>query len=285
MQRIDAGYLYELGDAVRSIRAFNLRDVRAYEMWEPLDRAQARISEFIGSSIYSNSLRGLHSRSTEFLSAINSLQQRMIDEKLDTITVVDQNRLQRAFENFEPAFSAELSNQVLYLVTPKGAYDVAVLVESGGLLFPQSFHIKAPEAARDIAAGARSLAFELWTAAAFHFHRANEAVLRRYFDEVMGPNNRPKICTMGSMLRDMNGGGDSQIVVSLENIVRFHRNPNIHPGEYIEDAEEAFSLVAAIRAAMGYMLDKLPMLPFNELMDGTTNIEINAPPLISAQPQ
>ena len=47
--------------------------------------------------------------------------------------------------------------------------------------------------------------------------------------------------------------------MALENIKEFHRNPIAHPGEQINSAEECLELVAALRAAMGYMLEALPM--------------------------
>ena len=57
------------------------------------------------------------------------------------------------------------------------------------------------------------------------------------------------------------GVGDANILSALKSIVNFHRNPIIHPGDLIETAEEALSLYAALRAAMGYMLDKLSVQP------------------------
>lgn len=283
MQRVDAGYLYEIGDAVRSVRAMRAREVQAYEIWGPLTVCSRKLADFMKNSVYSGSLRGvLHMHSSTFLAALDALIERIATEKMETVSTLDQMPVQQAYEKFEPIFQAELTSQVLYLVQPKGVYDVVALVENGSQLFPQSVHLKAPEAAKDIIDGARSMAFELWTAAAFHFHRANEAVLRRYYDDCVGSNQRPEPCTMGTMLRKMEqkSVGDDQIIIALRSITKFHRNPNSHPGHFVDDAEQAFSLVAAIRAAMGYMLDRLPQIPFDELMIATPNPEVTAPPLL-----
>lgn len=285
MQRVDAGYLYEIGDAVRCVGSFSFRDVPAYEIWGPLVACRQKLTDFLSNSVYSGSLRGvIHPSASAFIAALDALTNRIANEKMDNISALDQMPIRQAYQKFEPIFQAELSSQVLYLVLPKGVYDVIALVENGSQLFPQSVHLKAPEADRDIVDGARGLAFELWTAAAFHFHRANEAVLRRYFDHCVGPNQRPDPCTMGTMLRNMEQRdvGDEQVIVALRSITKFHRNPNAHPGQFIDDAEQAFSLVAALRAAMGYMLDRLPMLPFDELMTASPNPEIAAPPLIAS---
>lgn len=91
---------------------------------------------------------------------------------------------------------------------------------------------------------------------------------------------------MGTMLSKMekDGQGNRQIVSSLNNIKEFHRNPNSHPGDFIDDAEQAFSLVAALRAAMGYMLDQLPIASFDALMEATPTPNVNALPLIAPSP-
>lgn len=285
MQRVDAGYLYELGDAVRCLRRFRLRAVPAYEIWEPLTNCRQRTADFLQNSVYSESLRAIHGSATAFLAAIDELTHLIVTQGLETVSSIHQTQLQQAYERFEPVLQAELTNQVTYLVQPKGVYDVVALIEDGSRLVPSSIHMRAPEAVRDVAEGAKSMAFELWTAATFHFHRANEAVLRRYFDLCVGTGKRPKPCTMGTMLRNLEqkGAGDTQIIVALQNITKFHRNPISHPDHFVDDAEAAFSLVAAIRAAMGYMLDALPILPFDELMEATPNPNVNAPPLIAAQ--
>lgn len=279
MQRVDAGYLYDLGDAVRALRPFRLRDVPSYEIWQPLIDCRQKLSAFLQGSVYARSIRNVvHVPANAFLGAIDNLTARIFNERMETVSAADQMPLQQAYERFEPVLSAELSSQVLYLVQPKGVYDVIALVEQGLQLFPQSVQWKAPEASRDIQEGAKALAFELWSAAAFHFHRANEAVLRRYYDHCCGPNERPEPCTMGTLLRTMEQKqkGEAQVIVALRNITTFHRNPNSHPGDFIDDAEQAFSLVAALRAAMGYMLDLLPVASFDDMMSATPNPDLSA---------
>lgn len=285
MQRVDAGYLYELGEAVRCVRAFKLRSVPSYELWAPLHNCKQRLAEFLQGSVYVRSIHGvLHVSASAFITQIEVLLERIAIEKMDPVTPVAQMPMQDAYERFEPIFQSELSRLVTYLVLPKGAYDVLVLVDRGEELFPNSVQGKVPEAVRDIQDGAKALAFELWTSAAFHFHRANEAVLRRYFDSVAGTENRPKVCTMGTMLAHMrdNSLGDDQVRIALDNIKEFHRNPNSHPGDFIDTAEEAFSLVAAIRAAMGYMLDRLPYRPNLAAIAEQWADYADAPPMIEA---
>lgn len=284
MQRIDSGYVYELGETISRVRHFRLGEFQAYEIWGPLQAVQAKVNEFISNSVFASSLRGLYPSASVFLQAVNALSQRITNEQMQTVNAVALMPLAAAYDRFEPVLASELTTAVTYLVQPKGAYDVTVLIDNGAQLFPSDVAIKAPEATRDIQEGAKALAFELWSGAAFHFHRANEAVLRRYYDHCVGLYQRPDPCTMGTMLRNMEqrSAGDEQVIAALRNITKFHRNPNSHPGQFVDDAEQAFSLVAAIRAVMGYMLAELSMIPFDELMSSTPNPNVNAAPLISA---
>ena len=132
----------------------------------------------------------------------------------------------------------------------------------GERLFPDSLISKAPETEVDIKQGARCIAFDLPTAAGFHFHRANEAVLRRYFDSVSGSVSRPEPATMGALtgILKKQGLGDKCIIAALDNIREFHRNPLMHPEHTLASIDEAISLCCAIRAAMGYMLEHLPVV-------------------------
>ena len=168
--------------------------------------------------------------------------------------------LKNAFRKFEAVLLAELQTFALYHVAPKGGLDTLCLTDRGETLFPSSLAQKAPEAVTDIVTGARCMAFGLWTAMGFHFHRANEAVLRRYYASVIGPAKQPKYLTIGTMVSSMSQHcvGDANIRAALDNIRVFHRNPIAHPDQNIETEEDALSLYAAIRAAVGYMLEKLP---------------------------
>lgn len=193
MLRVDASYLYELGDSIRSIRKLRLKEFQAYELYGPLTSARQKTNEFISSSVYSGSIRNMRVHAESFLSSIDTVISKILSRSTNTITSGDLMPLADAYDRFEPAFSSELSNMVMYLVQPKGPYDVVRLVDEGGKLFPVSVATKCPEALHDITEGAKCLAFELWSAAAFHFHRANEAVLRRYFVMFAGedlPNPR-----------------------------------------------------------------------------------------------
>ncbi|CDO34012.1 hypothetical protein SPHV1_100046 [Novosphingobium sp. KN65.2] len=51
--------------------------------------------------------------------------------------------------------------------------------------------------------------------------------------------------------------GDPKVIEVLKGLKDLHRNPLMHPDDSIESEDEALSLYAAIRAAIGYMLDRI----------------------------
>jgi len=169
-------------------------------------------------------------------------------------------RLNNALAAFEAVLAAELALIPLYVVTPKGGLVLSDLIESGHVCFPPDLWAKAPEAMKDAQEATRCIAFELPTAAGFHLHRANEAVIRAYFKVVAGSSRAPKTRNMGDYLKKMTdlGVGDPKVIAALQQLKDLHRNPLMHPDETLETVDEAISLMGAVRSAMGEMLKTMP---------------------------
>lgn len=261
MQRIDGAYVYELGAKLRPILSLPEETTKKIHIYHIIGPAIGTVEGFLFESVYATHARTVHSSASSLLEELRKLTIDLsdidsFDEEISEWTV---RGAKDKFKSFEAILLAELQGFPLYLVLPKGGFDIVCLTDAATTLFPSSVSAKCPEAMEDIVMGARSMAFELWTAMGFHFHRANEAVLRRYYGSVIGPNKRPKVLTMGTMVASMEQSsvGDANIRAALKNIIDFHRNPIAHPDHKITDADEALSLYAAIRACMGYMLDKL----------------------------
>lgn len=279
MQRVDGGYVYEMGDAIRSLRILRYKDVKPYELWGPLVRARQKVSEFLYLSVYSASLRSVHVSANKFIAEADRIIERMRKEGIEEFALIDLLPLYDAFDAFEPVLCSELSGLPVYLTLPKAAYEISILVEAGERLFPPVLGSKVPEAVEDAQQGGKALAFDLFTAAAFHFHRANEAVLRQYFDQVAGAENRPKMVTMGTLLGKLKKleKGDEEVIAALDCLKKYHRNEISHPGEQIQDADEALSLVAAIHSSMQYMLREIPEPMTLPLGDETDISNLNPP--------
>lgn len=262
MQRIDGAYLYEIGASLRKMADLEERDYSAIDLFIALNGARESVQQFLYGSVFSGSLKTVLKSGEKLLLEMTGL---ILVPGPDTDWKLmfpswRIGALKGAFRTFEAILTAELQTFGLYHVAPKGGLDTGCLTDQGQNLFPASLASKSPEAVPDVVVGARCLAFGLWTAMGFHYHRANEAVLRRYYAAVIGDARQPKYLTLGSMTSSMkqHSVGDTNIIAALDNIREFHRNPIAHPDHSLETDEEALSLYAAIRAAMGYMLDKLP---------------------------
>jgi hypothetical protein len=133
-----------------------------------------------------------------------------------------------------PVFGAELAVLPLYGVTRKAGFDLPTLIENG-----------AAEALPDLEQATRCMAFELFTAAGFHLDRANEAVLRRYWDAVTNGATRPASRNMGDYLNELNklNAGDAKVKAALKDLKDLHRNPLIHPEQTLENVDDAIALM------------------------------------------
>jgi hypothetical protein len=265
VQRTDVSYLYELGATIRPLGSLGFENLaHPWTAWGPLKAARDAVAQFLWNSIYSSGLRALHKSGDALIAELNKLLERieaMEWQQEDNFNQIDIVNVNKAFSAFEPVMLAELQQASTFVVFHKGGFDNRFLVDDGEQLFPRSLALKVPTAAPDVITGARCMAFELWTAMAFHFHRANEAVLRAYFDQTAGADAlTAKKKTMGSMVSHLEQKqiGDLNILAALKNLTVFHRNAIAHPDHNIETVDEALSLYAAVRAAMGYMLNELP---------------------------
>ncbi len=264
MEKIDAGYLYELGPTIRALNNVGRADEHPWSLYSKCKAARDSIESFIHFSIYSPALRTSRVHGDRLVDAI--------DQMLDILSKSDfaedcmpEAKAQfmnvyRALGVFEPVMVAELQSMPIFFVPPRGAFDNAYLIERGDAMFPPSLLEKAPETELDVQQAGRCIAFNLPTAAGFHMHRANEAVLRRYYDGIMGAGQRPRVESMGTLLAAMKkaGAGDKNIIAALDALKEFHRNPLMHPEHTLADLDEAMNLYCAIRASIGYMLDEIP---------------------------
>lgn len=179
------------------------------------------------------------------------------EHPVDTLTV---GLIQTSATSFFSVIRAELPHIPIYHVSKKGGFDTTDLIERGETIFPSELLRKVPDAVPDIREGTRCIAFELPTAAAYHFHRANESILRVYFDIVSNGASRPNNRSIGSYLGEMDrlNVGDASIKSSLRDLAKYHRNPLIHPEHSLKDVNAALALMNAVHSVAVPMLSEIP---------------------------
>jgi hypothetical protein len=162
------------------------------------------------------------------------------------------------FSHFESVLSAELARLDIYFVTPVGGYNTDKLLSDGTACLPQSTLGWMSEIAiRGFNEGARCLALKLPTAAAFHFLRSVEAIMRQYFDALSGGVPRPKRENMGEYIGALEkiDAVDDRMLEVLKSVKNLRRNPLMHPQDFLEpdDALITFDVAKSAISTMAQL--------------------------------
>ncbi len=225
MQRIDGNYLYLVGSQIHPIAAFTTfrpggAPTTMEEAFYPLIVAERALEPLLLRSVFR--LRTSLQAGQTLLTTIRDLKSRIEAEsdRHKPLDMFDILTMQSHLTNFEAVLGAEMGQLPLYVVTQKAGFDTSTLIERGALCFPIEIISKVPEAISDLEQATRCIAYELPTAAGFHLHRANEAVLHRYWDAVTNKSKRPSSRNMGDYLNEMNqkNTGDAKVKSALKDL-------------------------------------------------------------------
>ena len=269
MQRIDSFFLFQTGH-----RLHKILEIRA-KLWDAdtggvlkrfassdLLSAENALADLLFASVFDLTIS--RQSGIYLLDQISKLRNEC-ESCEDETTVLEYREIspvQQAYREFEAVLKAELGQTGVFLVADKNAMNTLTLIEEGERAFPPDLATKVPEAIPDVRDAMSCIALELPTAAAFHLHRANESVLKRYW-RANTEEKIPAKSTMGHLVRKMEEKsiGKEEIRSSLKDIIRLHRNPTVHPEQRIEDVEEAINLYGAIRSVIGFMTKEIPEVP------------------------
>jgi hypothetical protein len=256
MLPVDGGFIYQLGYQIHPLEEIREGD-KFLDWYFPILTAWGAVDSLMTKSIFP--IRTTKPAASDLSQILDRIARETPEP--ETITATHVHLIKTALSTFEHVLAAELGQIDLYLVRQKGGYETRSLIYHGELLFDPSLGRKVPEAIPDIREGARCLAFILPTAAAFHFHRANELVLHKYYDKVTNNKARPKNGSMGKYLEKLQKVGDPKVISALKDLKDLHRNPVIHPEQTLESNTEAIALVGLIQASVTYMLAAIPEPP------------------------
>jgi hypothetical protein len=257
--RVDGSYLYRVGHQIHALAEFNTGTgvtpaSTGFSTRIALYVAESALEPLLSQSVFR--LRTCATAGAQLLNTIRELSTKIDrmspEEKAKPLDFMDVYNITAGLTQFEAVLAAELAMSPLYVVTQTAGFDTAYLIDSGSALFPVDLGVKVPSALRDVENGTRCIAFELWTASGFHFHRANESVLRAYWDAVSGGKDRPENPNMGVLLAAMikTGIGDPKVITSLRDLKDYHRNPLLHPEHSLESLDEAVALMNQVHNAM-----------------------------------
>lgn len=263
MQKVDPAFLFEVGYNARGINRLAAgQDI--FDSWLLLHAAQTAINECVYQSIYAHYFHSpLLVAASNLLKQIESLMIKLAPSEGDPqlLAASQVSSVKAAYVKFETILISELQSIASYIVTKKSGFDLVSMVDSGRVFFSEEIHAKVPNAIPDLDQAMKCIAFEVPTAAGFHLHRANESVLRVYWDSVTNNERRPRENNMGVYLRELNKleKGNRLVRAHLQSIKDFHRNPLMHPEQSLDSVDQAIDLMSAIRCAIGYMLKEIAM--------------------------
>jgi hypothetical protein len=255
MIRIDGFYLYTVGYSIHPLSEMSAN--APFEDWLlPLYVAQEAVDKLLNSSVYHPQFS--RAAGLKLLGVLNNLI--AAPNRTEPVTHYEKYQVATALAEFEHVLAADLGMMNIWLVSQKRGYDTNALIQEGWSLFPDDLRRKVPEAIPDVVAATQCIAFTLFTAAAFHLHRANESVLHRYYDLVTNGAPRPGSRNMGDYLAELNkqNVGNPKILSALKDLKDLHRNPLIHPEESLGTIDEAIALLGGVQAAINLMLKAIP---------------------------
>jgi hypothetical protein len=185
------------------------------------------------------------------------------------------SQIKQATDAFATALKTECAVMDAYYVVKKGAFSTKDLVENAHCHIPLPSRNSIPRVTKDdFDQAGKCLAFDVYTAAAFHLLRGTEAVLREYYQLVVpGPKRAgTKMRNWGvyiKLLRDY--GGAPKIIQVVDHLRDAYRNPVTHPEEQFTE-ESVLILFGLCVSAVALLQSEI-----NNLNNQSATLQFPAP--------
>jgi hypothetical protein len=248
--RIDPYYFYRLG--------LSLNPLTELEAESPLQDAildlyiARRTLEQLFDGFYP--FRACVNAGHTLLENVERVIEKYNADKTAKLESYDAYRISSPLKEFQTVLVAEMRTLDTYHASQKALYSTQDLIERAEIVLPETIRGTVPEETiNEIRAGGKCLAFELPTACGFHIVRATEAVIREYYQTVVGTVPKVKARNWGSYIKLLKDrGADGKITTVLEQIKDTYRNPIVHPEDVLEmeDAIILFGMAQGVIVSM-----------------------------------
>lgn len=249
--------------------------------WSALYNAEMAIRGFLENDVVpAEASRESGTALMDLLDSLTSNTSR--PEPLSTYEVARIGNLLRTFEN---VLEGEYRIKIIFALSKKGLYSLSQLAYRGEEMVPASVHSLMPDIARDLRDAGRCVAFEVPTAAAFHLFRATEAAAKSYILAVRGVpvTDKEKNLGLGGYKKIIEGlGVDARITSALEQLVKLHRNPTIHP-EYHVSNDEVLATLGMVESVIRVLAIDMqrridtPDIPLSVFIPQQADIDSSSP--------
>jgi hypothetical protein len=260
VKRVNQYTFYQLGMILHPLITVEEGASLPQSVWE-LNKARAWIEFILGNTSYGLVVcRGAAQQIVDAINAVvptNTTDFSTIDAERK-LTWWEAYRIRNSASEFETVFAAELPTLDTYIVSKKGIYSTADLVERGDMAIDESARAHlSEEVLSDFRQAGRCLAFELATGAGFHTMRAVEAVLRTYWRLVLNPPVGAKAPEMAVCINELRAANESpKLMDILDHIRDLHRNTIMHPEVFL-DMKDALRLFDVAKSAISAMADRV----------------------------
>ena len=282
MQRINQHEFYRMGMLVHPLTevkegsnliqiAWTLNAARNWIIWILSGRlVQLTVSRTAAETLV-DSITSLIPENTSDFSSIDP--QRIL-------TWLEAYRIHSSLSEFETVFGAELPTLDTYIVSKKGIYSTADLIERAeNAIDADARAALSSDAISDFKQAGKCLAFELPTAAGFHTMRSVEAVLRVYWRRVLTPSPTVKPPEMAKCINELRSRGeDATLMEVLDHIRDLHRNTVMHPEAFLTmtEAQRLFDIAKSAISAMGDRINVLAALDTPTLSSGASHLALGS---------
>jgi hypothetical protein len=260
MKRVNQYTFYQLGMILHPLTTVEEGLSLPQSVWE-LNKARAWVEFVLENQLFR--IVVCQSAAQKLVDAIDAV----VPKKTSEFSAIDPKReltwyeaysIRSAASEFETVFAAELPTFDTYIVSKKGIYSTADLVERADMAFDESARTYlSEEVLSDFRQAGRCLAFELATGAGFHTMRAVEAVLRAYWRLVLKPTAGAKAPEMAVCINELRKAGESEKLMNiLDDIRDLHRNTIMHPEAFL-DMKDALRLFDVAKSAISAMADRI----------------------------
>lgn len=254
LRPVNENFFYQFGAVLRPVIEMP-HPVKLGEAFRVVYPAQGWVEWFLKDKVVPLSVcKGSGYKLLDAIKEIVSINQREDTKADDELEFLNYYAVTNAAKEFETVFTAELQTVDTYLISQTGIYKTSDLIEHAERIFPESVLATIPDhAVKDIRDCGKCLAFDLPTSAGFHMLRATEALIREYMTVVVGTPPKLKSRNWGRYLDILKKhGADPRILAALDQIREMHRNPIMHPEDFLS-AEEASTLLGVAQGVVVFI--------------------------------
>jgi len=265
MEKLNLNFFYQLGAQLNPITNFIPTENNRIDIWLASGRAESFLIALMTNKSFAP-LTVCRPAGTQLLNAISGVKKWMNEtppekwkEKQWAADQTFKMVVDKAKE-FETILGAELQTLGTYVVSQKGIYSIAGLVNFTEYMLPDSIRLKmGQDVINEIRQSGMCLAFDVPTASAFHILRATEIILHEYYISVCKPEKNNRLDNWGAYIAALAKSTDPNVketVAILQQIKNNDRNLIMHP-ERTLTPDDAFILFEVTKGAIMAMSVKL----------------------------